>query len=72
MCLCLCHMCVSAQGGQERGQNPLGLEFGAVGSHLAWVPGTEFRLSEEEQALLTTEPSLCFSIKGLNKAKFSF
>lgn len=45
----------------HRGQetlDPLDLELGVVVSFLLWVLATEPGSSQEQQALLTTEPSL--------------
>lgn len=53
-----CHMCVGSCGGQKRGWDPLELVFQSVGG--AWHGCWELNLSppEEQQALLTMDPSI--------------
>lgn len=55
MSLCALHATVAYRG-QERTSNTLELELHTVGS--CQVLGTEWRSSQEESAILNTEPSL--------------
>lgn len=57
MDMCVQYECCRCPKKLEKAYDPLKLELEDVLSHLAWVPGTELGSLEEQQALLSTEPS---------------
>lgn len=57
-CMYVHHTHAGALGGHKRVSGPLELGLLAVVSHPIWVLGVNMGLLGEQQALLTTQPSL--------------
>ena len=51
ICMCVCYMCASAQGGQKRVLDPLDLDLQVAVGSLLWVLGTGVQFSTRARSI---------------------